>query len=221
MREMADELGFGRDNHNRYAYYETTFTKDLLPWDLASQIADVLEPRGVDRESVMALAKGLDPDVPEEGDAPRRVDPNLLDKLNLAEIPEVDIDYALGSDTLLSEYTYVSYKYFDRGWIKNATRSEPANLVFAGSHGDSMVPTILDDDAVLIDKSQTAVDRQDRIWACAYGGVGMIKRLRRVPSEDEIGRYLVISDNPAVDNYEVSESELAIIGRVVWIGRRV
>jgi len=32
---------------------------------------------------------------------------------------------------------------------------------------------------------------------------------------------LIISDNPAVENYTAYDGEVSTIGRVIWIGRRV
>jgi phage repressor protein C with HTH and peptisase S24 domain len=69
----------------------------------------------------------------------------------------------------------------------------------------------------LIDTTQTTLNQQDRIWACALHGAGMIKRLR-VVGED---RVEVRSDNPTVGNREVSAADLRIVGRVIWVGRRV
>ena len=80
-----------------------------------------------------------------------------------------------------------------------------------------MQPTMLDGDIVLIDTAQKDIRQQDRIWAVAYGDLGMIKRVRRVPG----GKYLVMSDNPAVAPFDVADDEMYVIGRVVWIGRRI
>jgi phage repressor protein C with HTH and peptisase S24 domain len=45
----------------------------------------------------------------------------------------------------------------------------------------------------------------------------MIKRVRRLPS----GQFQLNSDNPAVSAIEATDDELFVVGRVVWIGRRV
>jgi phage repressor protein C with HTH and peptisase S24 domain len=80
-----------------------------------------------------------------------------------------------------------------------------------------MMPTILDDDDVLVNRADAVIRQQDRIWALAYGELGMIKRVRRLPT----GLFQLNSDNPAVTPVEATEDELHVVGRVIWIGRRV
>lgn len=45
----------------------------------------------------------------------------------------------------------------------------------------------------------------------------MIKRVRRTPQ----GSYLLMSDNPTISPIEAVDGELAVLGRVIWIGRRM
>jgi phage repressor protein C with HTH and peptisase S24 domain len=80
-----------------------------------------------------------------------------------------------------------------------------------------MQPTILDGDIVLIDTAQRSIRQQDRIWAVAYGELGMIKRVRRLPN----GTYLLLSDNATVPPIECADEEMQVVGRVIWIGRRI
>src|SRR3546814_6852489 len=53
IRGMAAELGIG---HSRYAYFEDPmrFKKRELPIDITSQIAEILDRRGVDPAAVMS-----------------------------------------------------------------------------------------------------------------------------------------------------------------------
>src|SRR3546814_6951458 len=80
-----------------------------------------------------------------------------------------------------------------------------------------MTPTLLDGDIVLIDTAQKDIGQQDRIWALAYGDLGMIKRVRRLPG----GTYRLMSDNPAISDIEAADGEMHVVGRVVYIGRRI
>ncbi|MFD2500837.1 helix-turn-helix transcriptional regulator [Rhizorhabdus histidinilytica] len=80
-----------------------------------------------------------------------------------------------------------------------------------------MFPTIIDNDLVVIDTAQRILNMQDRIWAISLYGAGAIKRLRTVGP----GRILVISDNKDVDNQEVSAEDIYLLGRVIWLGRRM
>lgn len=94
-------------------------------------------------------------------------------------------------------------------------RGNFADLFAARGSDDSMTPTLLDGDIVLIDTSQKRIDQQDRIWALSYGDLGMIKRVRRLPG----GSYRVMSDNASVSPIEATDEEIHVVGRVTWIGR--
>ncbi|MES2421723.1 MAG: S24 family peptidase [Pseudomonadota bacterium] len=80
-----------------------------------------------------------------------------------------------------------------------------------------MMPTLLDGDIVLIDKTQSTFREQDVLWAVLMGDAAMIKRLRMHPS----GRIALLSDNSMVPPDEVAPDEIRIVGRVVFIGRRM
>lgn len=80
-----------------------------------------------------------------------------------------------------------------------------------------MMPTLLDGDIVLIDKTQSTFREQDVLWAVLMGDAAMIKRLRMRPS----GRIALLSDNPMIPPDEVAPNEIRIVGRVVFIGRRM
>jgi phage repressor protein C with HTH and peptisase S24 domain len=77
--------------------------------------------------------------------------------------------------------------------------------------GDSMQPTIHDRDLLFIDINQRDLNAQDRIWAIWLFGLGAVKRLRAIGPD----RVLVISDNPDVENQEVSRKDILIHGKVV------
>ena len=89
--------------------------------------------------------------------------------------------------------------------------------MIARGDGDSMMPTILDQDLVIIDTAQTTPRQQDRIWALSYGGLGMIKRLRQLPD----GTLQINSDNKDVTPIIASDGEASIVGRIVGIVRKV
>lgn len=67
----------------------------------------------------------------------------------------------------------------------------------------------------MIDTAKNRVAQQDQIWALAYVGTGMIKRVRRMTG----GRVQLLSDNPAVPPLDVDEEDLYVVGKVVWSAR--
>lgn len=132
-------------------------------------------------------------------------------------IRQVDLSYAMGDGTNLEDYPEEMSVAFDPNFLRTLTKASYASLFVARGEGDSMQPTLINDDLVLIDTSQRMLKMQDRIWACAVHGAGMIKRLRVIGDQ----RVEVRSDNPTVGNREVDADDLHIVGRVIWIGRRV
>lgn len=160
-----------------------------------------------------------EPDLPPEVQG-RGADLDVLHRLNLVQVPDASHNYAMGAGAFV-DVGSVEYRYFDRSWLRSVTQAPVGGLVFVRGVGDSMLPTIHEDDGILVNTGEFVLDRQDKIWAFTYGGLGMIKRIRSIPSRDDGPRYLIISDNTAVENFEVLAEEIAIKGRVVWISRRV
>lgn len=135
--------------------------------------------------------------------------------MGLALVPELELGYSMGGGSIFNDYRQTGFVPFQREWLRGFMRGTFADLFVARGEGDSMMPTMLDGDIVLIDTAQKSIDRQDRIWALSYGDLGMIKRVRRLPN----GVYRITSDNPVVEPIEVADDEMHVVGRVVWVGR--
>lgn len=141
----------------------------------------------------------------------------IAEQLGLAMIPEVDISLSMGGGSVLDDNPSTRLVPFRSDWIQRITRGRPADLVLTQGKGDSMMPTILDGDDVIFNRSERIIRDQDLIWAVGYGDLGMIKRVRRLPR----GRFQLNSDNSNVSPIDALEDEIFVIGRVVWIGRRM
>lgn len=132
-------------------------------------------------------------------------------------VRQLEIGFSMGGGAFLDGYAQTGIVPFQRNWLKSVMRGSFDQLFVSQGEGDSMHPTIFDGDAVLIDTAQNRIDKQDRLWCIAYGELGMIKRVRRMPS----GGYQIISDNPTVQPFTAHDDEMHVIGRVIWIGRRM
>lgn len=156
-----------------------------------------------------------------EDDAPTGIAPSameaLADKFDLAILPELELGYSMGGGAMFDQYEQRGVVPFQRSWLRTMMRGSFADLFVARGEGDSMQPTLLDGDIVLIDTAQRDIRQQDRIWAISYGELGMIKRVRRLPG----GTYQLLSDNTAVPPVECADEEMHVVGRVIWIGRRI
>lgn len=130
---------------------------------------------------------------------------------------QVDLGFSMGDGANIDDYVEEGTLDFDANLLRTITRSPPERLFVARGAGDSMMPTLLNDDMVVIDTLQRQLNMLDRIWAVSVHGAGAIKRLRATGKQ----RVMVISDNPTVENQEVNAEDLRILGRVIWVGRRV
>lgn len=156
-------------------------------------------------------------DDPSEGAQPVPTPALVAAQLDLVAIKEVDLSFGMGGTFLDGGAVEESVVHFPRTWLRQFTSADPSVLLFARGDGDSMATTINHRDIVLIDRSYINVTRQDRVWACAFGDIGMIKRIRAMPD----GSYKIMSDNPAVESEIAVDGELHVIGMVVAVIRGI
>lgn len=134
---------------------------------------------------------------------------DMAEQLDLVPVDEISLEFGMGS-TVLHDDLEIVRRYVPREWIAHFSKSHPSLLRFARGRGDSMYPTILDSDLVLIDMGETRLTRQDEIWAVGYGDLGGLKRLRAIGG----GKIKVMSDNPTVSDEIFDMEEVRLIGRV-------
>lgn len=155
-------------------------------------------------------------DDPSEGALPLPTAEILSEQLGLVEIREIDLSYGMGAC-----YTDVpvttKIRHIPASWLRIYTSSSPDKLFFARAIGDSMAPTLLDGDMVLIDTAEVQPRFSDQIWAIAFGVTGMIKRLRPMPD----GSVKILSDNDRVPPEIAVDGEMHIIGRVAAVIRKL
>ena len=135
--------------------------------------------------------------------------PPAAQREDMVQVAMVDLAYGMGG-TYLAEHPDARMEEFPLSFLRHFTKADPRQLVIAEGVGDSMAPTIGPSDLVLIDRGQDNLSVNDRIWACAIGEVGMIKRLR--VRGDSV---TILSDNPNVPEDQAADGELHLIGRVV------
>jgi len=105
---------------------------------------------------------------------------------------------------------------FRRDWIKK--KGDPKQMSLIAVSGDSMYPTLISGDLVLINHGQNHLDPQGGLYAIALGDVILIKRLQILyPS----GKVRITSDNEKYDSFDLLQEEVKINGRVIWFGREL
>jgi phage repressor protein C with HTH and peptisase S24 domain len=169
------------------------------------------EAFGVEASDILPGAKSVYLPAP---DVPRLVD---MTSDETVEIAMLDLSFSMGPGTSVDDYIEEMPVRFDLSYVRRLTRTSPDMLRLAHGIGDSMFPTLLSSDQVWIDTTQRNLTVQDKVWAISLFGAAAIKRLRTIGPN----RVLVISDNPAVDNQEVSADDLIIGGRVFRLSRQI
>jgi phage repressor protein C with HTH and peptisase S24 domain len=106
---------------------------------------------------------------------------------------------------------------FRTDWLKKEGFPED-RLAVIRAKGDSMEPTISDNDVILVLLSNGDAPR-DGLHVIRLDGGLFVKRLQF----DPFGGLSVVSDNPSYKSYAVSKEQrpdVHIIGRVVWAGKK-
>ena len=105
---------------------------------------------------------------------------------------------------------------FREDWIRK--KGDPRDMSLIQIKGDSMEPTLLSGDLVLVDHSKTSIDAQGGIYTIALDDQIMIKRLQLLyPSQ----LVRIISDNLKYEATEVDAQQVKINGKVIWFGREI
>lgn len=134
-------------------------------------------------------------------------------------VPRYDIEASAGGGAEVRSEQVVDYLAFRGDWIR-AQGLDPQHLALIEALGDSMAPTIEDRDLVLVNLGRREVGRP---------GVYVLRRdhtllAKRLEVRWDAAGVIVRSDNPAYDDQVLDEREAAnleILGRVMWLARRL
>ncbi|PPB81363.1 peptidase S24-like protein [Albidovulum inexpectatum] len=109
--------------------------------------------------------------------------------------------------------------HFRRSWIKGSLGASPSQLRIMHVEGDSMAPTLLSGDTVLVDMARRTPNPPGIF--VLDDGMGLVaKRLEHIPNSDPPA-VRVISDNPVYSPYERTADEIYIVGRIRWFAREL
>ena len=148
-------------------------------------------------------------------EAPRGAGPE-----GFAAITEIDVRASAGPGAVhdgLEEAKQVWY--FAESIVRHEFRARAEDLHMITIDGDSMEPLLSSGDRILIDTSQR-VPAPPGIFVI-WDGMGVVaKRVEHVPNS-EPPKVVIKSINPEYQTYERDAEEVNIIGRVVWMARRL
>lgn len=135
-----------------------------------------------------------------------------------AMIPGYKIQVSAGPGTAPMEEEPTRFLAFRHKWLKYRNLKEK-DLVLVFTRGDSMEPTISDNNTLMIDTSQR--DMIDgSIYVIRTDNHLVVKRVQKLINKG----LLLLSDNKEYKEQMIEPNEandLQVIGRVVWIGKDV
>lgn len=136
-------------------------------------------------------------------------------------VPLYDVRASAGHGAILNQENILDYLAFKRDWLHRELGAIPSDLYLINVDGESMEPTLRSGDLILVDPRGAGEIPRDGVYVLRMDGTLLVKRLQRLPGR----RVKVSSDNTAYESFELDldhwVDDLAIIGRVVWTGRRV
>ena len=115
--------------------------------------------------------------------------------------PDNDVDFRLA---------------FRNDWLEQFGGAK--QLFVVKVEGDSMEPSLLEGDNVLINKNINAIGAGGGIFAINWNKMTLVKRLQMNPQKNEI---IIKSDNANYDSITVKPDEIEIEGKVIWYGREL
>ncbi|GGE36178.1 hypothetical protein GCM10007276_12050 [Agaricicola taiwanensis] len=141
-------------------------------------------------------------------------------QLQPGEVVERDVVGGLGAGGY-GQVILVDGKQVDAGraiwqfpvdYLRTELRARESDVDIVAVDGDSMAPTLLPGDRVMINRSQTAPS--DGLYAIDNGVGIVIKRLEVVMGSDPL-QIAVLSDNPNHRAQNILADDLRVIGRVI------
>ena len=135
-------------------------------------------------------------------------------------VPEIDVRASAGPGAWNEEFEQTRQVWlFADPLIRHEFRARPEDLRMITVDGDSMEPLLSSGDRILIDVSQR-VPAPPGIFVI-WDGIGLVaKRVEHVPNSAPL-KVTIKSLNPEYASYERLAEEVRVIGRAVWVARRL
>lgn len=132
-------------------------------------------------------------------------------------VPVFDVQASAGFGSLVDYEEQTHSLAFPPDYLRKLTAGSPKDLIIISAKGDSMEPTLLDDDVVLVDTSKTHMGYEG-MFVLRHNDTLLVKRAGMAARS---GYVNLISDNKAYPPVEARLSDLTVVGKVLWYGRKV
>lgn len=146
-------------------------------------------------------------------------EPTPVIAAGLVPVPLLDLKVSAGPGTAGGTELPLAQIGFDPAWLNRLTSAGSEDLNLVQVEGDSMAPTLLPGDDILVDRSDGEARVRDGIYVLRIDDSLLVKRLTVHPVSR---RVTLQSDNPAYADWpDLTLTDINLIGRVIWTGRRV
>ena len=213
VRSVIDKLGTSpSDLAAKVGVSSTTLTRPLNP--------EGTHPYSISRRTLEKIREKTGIPFPPEAGASPIVTPGDSEsgeEGDMIRVPVFDVTASAGHGSLVTMEEQVDEMAFATRFIRSMTAAAPKMLAIIQVKGDSMEPTMLDGDKVLVDRTKTSLDF-DGLYVLRYGQALHVKRVGR---HRKRGWVTITSDNDQYRQIEAEYSDVDIVGRVLWFGRKV
>lgn len=169
----------------------------------------IAQALGLDYEPLLALGRRIlkIPSIP--GDI-------TCSGADFTYIPKVKARLTTGGGSFETADDVVGFYAFRTEFLR--TYGSPREMVLFDVSGDSMIPEIRHGDTVLVDQSQKDII-PGNIYSIGIDEEVVVKRIEKAP-----GAIVLVSENrekyPPLNVILNDQSNVRIIGRVIWLGRK-
>lgn len=215
---MTERLRSARE---RAGYTDATAAAVAFGWKAPTYLAHENGSRGLrpDVARRYARAFGVDPEwlLFGRGGTPSKAEPIARETETL--VPIYDVTASAGHGAALAEHDLVEdHLSFPPHYLREITSTPARHLAIIRTKGDSMVPTIAEDDLVMVDTTKRDLSF-DGVFVIRDDGASLL--VKRIGRGTRRGHVMVISDNPRYAPTERPLAEIEVLGKVLWMGVRV
>ena len=148
----------------------------------------------------------------------RRYGPRAHPDSPLVPISEMEVEAAAGGGAVADEVTEERARwYLPEAMVRHEGDANPATLRILRVKGDSMEPEMREGDRLLVDTARRRPATGELF--VLFDGTGLVvKRVEMVPGEAHLR---LLSANPAYAPYAALGEEVHVVGKVVWVLRRM
>lgn len=137
----------------------------------------------------------------------------------MVPVPRLDVGASAGPGAYNPDERAAGRIGFLPSWLRELAPSAIANLSLIRVAGTSMAPTLGPGDDILVDLGDGEDRLRDGIYVLRQGDELNVKRLAVSPQGR---RFTIRSDNPDYPDWtDCTPGTVAIVGRVLWAGRRL